>query len=70
MKYDKIIQDQRWITLCKTAYEKVISDRVITDEEWLFLEDLHRTMFCEIEANRDKLLTDIKQIAYTKVKIK
>jgi hypothetical protein len=70
MVYIKIIQKPEWINICKDAYEKVVVDNEINEPEWLFLEDLHLSLYEVKEVDRSKILKDIKEIAYTKVKVR
>ena len=70
MKFDKLFHDPRWIELCKTTYEKIIADKIITDEEWDYLFDLHKSLTGQINDNRDEVLNDIRTVAYTKIRYK
>jgi hypothetical protein len=58
--------DPRLIDLCKETYNQIIKDKVITEEEWVYLGDLHRLVFNYIEPNRVKILKDIEDIVKPK----
>lgn len=66
----KVFDNPRWVDLCRQTYDEIIKDNIITEDEWLFLEDLHEALFGEKIEDRNRILEDIKEIGYTKVKIK
>lgn len=53
----------QYLPLCKKTYERIIKDRQITDQEWVFLMDLHHLIFNNKETDRGQIIKDIQRLA-------
>jgi hypothetical protein len=59
-----------YLPLCKKTYESIIKDGKITDDEWVFLMDLHHLIFNNKETDRGQIIKDIEKLAGYKIVIR
>lgn len=60
----------QYLSLCKKTYERIIKDREISDQEWVFLMDVHNLIFNNKETNRGQIIKDIRRLAGYRIVIR